>query len=528
MESFAAQLNQPCEVAVVGRVKAGKSTFINALLGAEDELAKVGATETTATINYFRFGQPNPDKPVRCYWRNPPGSFTDVNREFLNGLQGNDLETLRRADAIHYLEYYLPNKYLEQGIVLVDTPGIGAVVDTHQNRTAEYMQLYQQLRERHDLDTQKLDSKADAVIYLTDAVARVTDSDFLKDFHSVTQGRSKPHNAIGVVARIDEQPQVLVQRHELSAKIARQLKQHLNTVVPVSGGLQFALCRLGRPGLLRLLSAFSRVQVRDLDKLLSSEGMYRVKSRALGLGDLEELIDSTIPWSVFTTIVRRLVNSGGDLDKAEAELYELAGFNPLKEVLERHFFQRAAYLRCFRIAEEARSLLRNITYRELPKLKARDREDQAQRERFLAFIQSAKGEVGVANELREFLSRVCGVNRRSERLESDLSEWCSKLDQFYRELEEHNADFEALQVIDAKEGLFNHEEIAELYPLFGRYGIEIEKRLNSRNMNLQDIGKRQQRWRQIVFSDRNVERVQVAERAVIRYGLILHELSSRS
>jgi len=49
MEHLATEVHQPCVVAVVGRVKAGKSTFINALLG--EDLAKVGPTETTATIN---------------------------------------------------------------------------------------------------------------------------------------------------------------------------------------------------------------------------------------------------------------------------------------------------------------------------------------------------------------------------------------------------------------------------------------------------------------------------------------------
>ena len=49
IEHLATRGHQTCVVAVVGRVKAGKSTFINALLG--EDLAKVGPTETTATIN---------------------------------------------------------------------------------------------------------------------------------------------------------------------------------------------------------------------------------------------------------------------------------------------------------------------------------------------------------------------------------------------------------------------------------------------------------------------------------------------
>jgi ATPase subunit of ABC transporter with duplicated ATPase domains len=62
MERLSGRVDQPCVVAVVGRMKAGKSTFLNALLG--EDLAKVGAAETTATINYFRYGQPNPQRPV--------------------------------------------------------------------------------------------------------------------------------------------------------------------------------------------------------------------------------------------------------------------------------------------------------------------------------------------------------------------------------------------------------------------------------------------------------------------------------
>src|SRR6266567_3882791 len=189
MQQLATEVPQPCVVAVVGRVKAGKSTFINALLG--EDLAKVGPTETTATINYFRNGIPHPDYPVRCYWRS--GNITDETRQFLDDLQGNDLETLRRADGIDHLEYHVQNRYLEQ-IILVDTPGTGAVIDEHQNRTAEFLQLYRQLRERHDQETQHIGSKADAVIYLIGETARVGDQVFLDEFMQVTQGQSRSLN----------------------------------------------------------------------------------------------------------------------------------------------------------------------------------------------------------------------------------------------------------------------------------------------------------------------------------------------
>jgi GTPase SAR1 family protein len=123
METLAGQAHEPCVVAVVGRVKVGKSTFVNALLG--EDLAKVGTTETTAPINYFAYGQPDPEP------RAPPLARREGHRReqgfFGRGLQRNDLETLRRADWVDHLEYFLPNPVLKQ-ITLVDTPGTGAVV----------------------------------------------------------------------------------------------------------------------------------------------------------------------------------------------------------------------------------------------------------------------------------------------------------------------------------------------------------------------------------------------------------------
>jgi hypothetical protein len=76
MERLSGQVRERCVVAVVGQVKAGKSTFVNALLGGD--LAKVGTTETTATIIYFSYGKPpDPEHPVRCHWRGGKTTYED-------------------------------------------------------------------------------------------------------------------------------------------------------------------------------------------------------------------------------------------------------------------------------------------------------------------------------------------------------------------------------------------------------------------------------------------------------------------
>ena len=56
IRSLQDELNTPCILAVAGKVKAGKSFLVNALLGVD--IAMTGNTETTATINIFKTGKP--------------------------------------------------------------------------------------------------------------------------------------------------------------------------------------------------------------------------------------------------------------------------------------------------------------------------------------------------------------------------------------------------------------------------------------------------------------------------------------
>ncbi len=64
------------------------------------------------------------------------------------------------------------------------------------------------------------------------------------------------------MAKIDLQPDILARRTELARKMSEQLKESLNTVVPVSAGIYRTLQQLRadhNAGLIRLMTTLRRI-----------------------------------------------------------------------------------------------------------------------------------------------------------------------------------------------------------------------------------------------------------------------------
>jgi hypothetical protein len=531
MEGLAEQVRQPCTVAVVGQVKVGKSTFVNALL--RGDFAKVGSTETTATINYFSYVSPegyDADRPVRCYWRG--GGFSDESREFLDGLQGNDLETLLRADGIDRLEYRLPIDLLEQ-ITLVDTPGTGAVVEEHEDRTAEFIQLNAELRERHDKETRELNDRADAIIYLVGEVARSTDEEFLKKFAEATGGRSSARNAIGVMSKIELQPEVLARRHELAGKIAGQLTDTLNTVVPVAAGVSRTLEQLlkdDRAGLERMVETLRHIPEETLEMLLDDPAFFKdmdLPECPVGTTERRELLGET-NWAVFATVAAVAADRELGIDEVEKKLEEITGLGPLWEILTKHFIERGHILRCYRIARDAQEVLKRLRFEYLPQHRKELNRENERLERYVGFIRRPGGDPITAAELESFVRANLDASRRTTELEKLYWDLGGEWGLLYSQLEEYNGDFEALQKLQEADHAFSQDELNELRPLLGQYGGELEKRLPPGRVDADYAGQRQRYWkRKREEAPYGSLRYAVADQAFDRLALIIDELLAR-
>jgi hypothetical protein len=210
-----------------------------------------------------------------------------------------------------------------------------------------------------------------------------------------------------------------------------------------------------------------------------------------------------------------------------AQLRELSGFEQLRKTLEQRFFTRGQLLRWYRIVNDARRIHRSLQYTHIPKMREQERKNRQRFEQFLTFVSNVQGDANVKHDLQDFLRMQLRLTGREHDIQEFWNQTDEQLSALYHELEEHNADFVALQQIEEGANQFSDEERNELQPLFGLYGAELEQRLAAGAAQANYVRERQLAWRLVEYeSAAGSSRRQVAERAQTRYGLILDELLS--
>ncbi|ONI92000.1 GTP-binding protein [Saccharothrix sp. ALI-22-I] len=324
------RLDQPLRVAVAGRVKAGKSTLLNALVG--ERLAPTDAGECTRIVTWYQDGhtyrvRARVGREERQLRFDREDGQLNIN---LDGLRAEDVDELRVTWPAQAL----------RSVTLVDTPGIGSLSESAARRTWDL------------LVPDEEETPADAVLYLMRHL-HVGDVEFLRAFHDSEVSQPSPVNAIGVLSRADE---IAVGRLDSMASARRvatrlgedpDVRRLVQSVVPVAGLLAETAVTLTEEevGQLRRIAD---LPPRDAEELLLSADRFVGTRPELGLTEPERA-SLLARFGVFgvrlaSTVLRRKV-AGTATDLAR-ELAERSGLNQLQDLLSSLFFERRDVLKC--------------------------------------------------------------------------------------------------------------------------------------------------------------------------------------
>lgn len=323
-------LDAPLRVAIAGRLKAGKSTLLNALVG--DAVAPTDAGECTRVVTWYRHGA-----TPRAVAHSKQGDPVPIPFRQVDGGLSAELGDLE-ADELDHLVVDWPSAALVE-LTLVDTPGLDSVNEEISARSEKALG-------RRDGDA------VDAVIYLLRHV-HATDVHFLEAF-GAARAAPAPIHCVGVLARADEVGAGRVDAMTSAARVAARYREDARmrslcaTVVPVSALLAQAGTTMREDDLAALRAiAGAGAEVLD-DLLLDASGFERERAidpGGVGAARRRELLDrfGLCGLRISLQLLRDgQVHSASALARA---LVAMSGLDQLREVLATRFAPRRELLK---------------------------------------------------------------------------------------------------------------------------------------------------------------------------------------
>ena len=327
------RLDQPLRLAIAGRVKAGKSTLLNALVG--QELAPTDAGECTRIVTWYLDGPTYRVTLVPIEGSPRQATFTKEEGPIAVDLGGLSHEAVERLEV----EWPSPNL---RALTLVDTPGIASAT-----ATGERARTWLVPEDGEDEEP----APVDALLYLMRHV-HGTDVRFLEAFHDREAGYPSPVNALGVLSRADEIGAARLDAMTSAGRIAARYREDprirrlCQTVVPLAGLLAQAGTALTEAHF-RTLAAVAAMPREAADALLLSAdrfGSMEVEGAPppVDRARLQRLL-GLFGVRVSVALIRQ--HAAPDGPTLAAELVRRSGLAELRQVIAERFEARRDVLR---------------------------------------------------------------------------------------------------------------------------------------------------------------------------------------
>lgn len=330
----------PLQVAIAGRVKAGKSTLLNALVG--ERLAPTDAGECTRMVSWYRKGT-----GYQVSARLLDGRDQSLAFQRNEGSLDIQLGSLTERD-VRWLDVRWPASTLDT-VTLIDTPGIASLNDENSRRTREFLD-----------PEQGASGDADAVIYLMRHV-HAADVAFLEAFMDRTVAAASPVNAVGVLSRADEIGAGRLDAMDSARRIASryvsdpQIRGLCASVTPLAGLLAETGLTLREDEVanLRTLAGTDATVLERM--LLSTDEFFEVSSSHLTVELRRDLLARLGMFGVRVAL-QELAAGATTAAALGPKLVGRSGLDELRRLIAEHFMPRSRVLKARTAVQALRAL----------------------------------------------------------------------------------------------------------------------------------------------------------------------------
>jgi len=331
------RLSEPLRVAIAGRLKAGKSTLVNALIGRRVAPTAVG--ECTRVVTRFRYGAADRVDVVRRDGTRASLPLDD------DGMIPQRLGV--SAARVAYVDVTLTSDKLRD-LTVVDTPGLASTDTAVSARAAAQLgETTAPFDADIDADSASEVAAAEAVVYVFTQAVRADDVRALEAFRTASARlASSPINALGVFGKVDTLVGGAGDPWPVAGPLAEQqavlLARTVSEVVPVVG----LLAETGEAGRLTAadcaaLRELSALPSTDLQVLLASVDLFRSRPAPVDAQRRERLLGLLDLYGIGFALAQLAAEPQLGTGELVRRLVQASGFPRLRHTVEQTLRWRA-------------------------------------------------------------------------------------------------------------------------------------------------------------------------------------------